>query len=511
MGKFIKEFASFSFFTLISRIFGFVRDIAIAYKMGAGSGSDIFFVALKLPNFFRRIFAEGALSQAFVPIYSKELDKDKSRAHKFASEVLFFIALSTFILTILVELFTPQIISLFAPGFASDPQKFLEVVQAARITFPYLFFISLVSFYSGMLYSHGVFAPGAVVPVIFNLGLIIGILFFSSSLSDPSITLSVSLLISGFVQLLFILLFVFNKRIFVLPRLYSGSKEQTSQFFKRLLPAAFAASIVQINVWVDMIFASYIPNSVSYLYYAERLVQLPLALIGTALGIVLLPRISKLLANHKDKETVITTERAILMGLLFAIPASMALFILSDDIFIALFMRGEFTLNDVHSCSRAMKILIFGMPAYVMIKITMPHFHARGDMKTPMFIAIAGVCINVLLNYFLMQKYSYAGIAIATAISAWFNYVTFYIVLKRKSFIFFSANFLLNLIKIGVAALFMSYVCLILSKYWSDSISIGGISAIAYLGAVISIALISYFSLCTILLGREQLKSFLKF
>lgn len=509
MGRLFKEFASFSVFTLIARIFGFLRDVVIAYKVGAGAASDIFFVALKFPNFFRRVFAEGALTQSFVPIYSGLLEKNKEKAQSFSASVLFFLGLVTLILTIIVQIFTVPIMSFFAPGFLDDPVKFFAVVEATRITFPYLIFISIVSLYSAMLYSHRLFSAGAIVPIIFNLGLIFGILFFAGAGDNYSVTMSYSLLIAGLLQLVFILLFILKRRIFILPKMKVSS--EFKDFIKRLLPAALAASVVQLNVWVDTIFASQIPNSISYLYYSDRLVQLPMALIGTSLAIVLLPKISRELTRGNIGETLATTEKAILVALFFGAPASFALFILADDVIQILFMRGAFTLTEVFACSEAMKILVFSMPAYILLKIILTHFHARGDMKTPMYVSLIAVLINIIFNYILVKKYSYLGIAKATVISAWVNYLLLLVIALRRDYFRFSFELVMQIIKFACATLIMSIITLKLSDFFYPQIQEADFMSALYLSLVIIVALISYFSASFILLGKKQLRQLISF
>ena len=436
--KLIKPFLTISGFTFISKILGFIRDILIAAFVGAGVIADVFFVAFKLPNFFRRIFAEGAFSAAFIPIFSLILKKEgKSKALRFGSEVLSLLFFVLFIVIIIFEFLMPLFVYFLAPGFAHDPVKLDLLIELSRITFPYLFFISLVSLYTGVLNSFNRFAAGAAAPIFLNLTFIVFIFCFEEIFKTKGHMLSWAVFFAGLVQLIFLIFAIFKNDLqifFVRPK-YSN---YIKKLFKLIIPGAIGAGVIQINLLIDVILASFLnTGSISYLYYAERINQLPIALIGVALGTALLPTLSKQISKNEKGKALYTQNRAVEFCLILAIPASIAIFIIAEPIIGSFFERGEFTVNDKILSAKALQAFAVGVPAYVLVKILAPIFFSRQDTATPMKIAIFCVFINFLFNIILMQFYQHVGIAIATAIASWLNcLLLFYILLKSKEFVF---------------------------------------------------------------------------
>ena len=467
--KLIKPFLTMSGLTFVSKILGFFRDILIATFVGAGFIADVFFVAFKLPNFFRRLFAEGAFSAAFVPIFSSILKKNgKSKALQFGSEVLSLLFFILFLVIIIFEFLMPVVVYFLAPGFAQDPAKLNLLIELSRITFPYLFFISLVSLYTGVLNSFNKFAIGAASPILLNLTFIIFIFCFGEIFETKGHMLSWAVFFAGLFQLVFLIFGIFKNNLeifFVKPKFSKYIKK----LFKLIIPGAIGAGVIQINLLIDIILASFLnTGSISYLYYAERINQLPIALIGVALGTVLLPTLSKQISQNEKNKALYTQNRAIEFCLLLAIPASVAIFIIAEPIIGSFFERGEFSATDKVLSAKALQAFAIGVPAYVLVKILTPIFFARQNTVTPVKIAIFCVFINFLFNIILMQFYQHVGIAIATAISSWVNCILLFYILLESNEIVFDKTLKVNLKKI----LIINIIFAILVFYFKDFINI---------------------------------------
>ena len=467
--KLIKPFLTISGLTFVSKILGFFRDILIAAFVGAGFIADVFFVAFKLPNFFRRLFAEGAFSAAFIPIFSSILKKDgKAKALRFGSEVLSLLFFILFLVIIIFEFLMPLVVYFLAPGFAQDPSKLNLLIELSRITFPYLFFISLVSLYTGVLNSFNKFAIGAASPILLNLTFIIFIFCFREIFETKGHMLSWAVFFAGLFQLVFLIIGIFRNNLeifFVKPKFSKYIKK----LFKLIIPGAIGAGVIQINLLVDVILASFLnTGSISYLYYAERINQLPIALIGVALGTALLPTLSKQISQNEKGKALYTQNRAIEFCLLLAIPASVAIFIIAEPIIGSFFERGEFSAIDKLLSAKALQAFAVGVPAYVLVKILTPIFFARQNTVTPVKIAIFCVFINFLFNIILMQFYQHVGIAIATAISSWVNCILLFYILLESNEIVFDKMLKLNFKKI----LIINIIFGILVFYFKDFINI---------------------------------------
>jgi putative peptidoglycan lipid II flippase len=467
--KLIKPFLTISGLTFISKILGFFRDILIAAFVGASFIADVFFVAFKLPNFFRRLFAEGAFSAAFIPIFSSILKKNgRSKALQFGSEVLSLLFFILFLVIIIFEFLMPLVVYFLAPGFAQDPEKLNLLIELSRITFPYLFFISLVSLYTGVLNSFNKFAIGAASPILLNLTFIIFILCFREIFETKGHMLSWAVFFAGLFQLVFLIFGIFRNNLeifFVKPKFSKYIKK----LFKLIIPGAIGAGVIQINLLVDVILASFLnTGSISYLYYAERINQLPIALIGVALGTALLPTLSKQISQNEKSKALYTQNRAIEFCLLLAIPASVAIFIIAEPIIGSFFERGEFSAIDKLLSAKALQAFAVGVPAYVLVKILTPIFFARQNTVTPVKIAIFCVFINFLFNIILMQFYQHVGIAIATAISSWVNCILLFYILLESNEIVFDKMLKVNLKKI----LIINIIFAILVFYFKDFINI---------------------------------------
>jgi putative peptidoglycan lipid II flippase len=408
--------------TLCSRLTGFLRDALIASFLGVSPLTDAFFVAFKLPNFFRRFFAEGALSSAFVPLFSGMLvQQGLATATRYAGQILTLMlgALLTFL--VLVELWMPEFLSLMAPGFSQTPERFHDAVVLARIAFPYIFFVSLVALVSGVLNALQKFAAAAFSPVLLNVFMIGGLFALAPFVPTLAHGLVWSVLAAGALQLGWVYGVCLRQGIQLRPRWPTLSPD-IRHFFKLLLPAAMGAGIFQINFFVDMLFASLLPTgSISYLFYADRLNQLPLGVIGIAISTALLPQLSKELSLHKKEKALTLQNRSLELGMILTIPAALGLMLLAFPLVKVLFERGAFEANDVRQTSQALIAFASGLPAYVLTKIFSTSFFARQDTKTPVWIGVGVVALNISLIFCLYQPLAHVGIALATALSAWVN------------------------------------------------------------------------------------------
>ena len=418
----LRSIITVSSYTMISRLLGFVRDVLVAAFLGAGPIADAFFVAFKIPNFFRRLFAEGAFSAAFVPLFAAKLtDEGRSSALQFSSAVLSVMVVFVFVFVTILQILMPWLMYLFAPGFADEPIKFSLAVELTRITFPYLLFISLVSILGGVLNSLGRFAAAAATPIILNITLIAVLLLATPHLLSAGHSLAWGVFLAGILQFIW-LIYICRREGFLLRLPMPRMSPSLRRLLKLVAPGVFGAGVVQINLLVDVVIASLLPTgAISFLYYADRVYQLPLGVVGVAIGTALLPVLSRQLRNGEEIEALTSTNRAIEMALLLTIPATAALLVISQPIVNVLFERGVFNSAATVSTSHALVAYATGLPAFVLIKVLTPSFFARQDTSTPVKIAVACVFINLVLNLTLMQILAHVGIALATSISAWIN------------------------------------------------------------------------------------------
>lgn len=421
--------------TMGSRVFGFIRDMVIANKLGAGASSDAVFAAMMIPNLLRRLFAEGAFNVAFVPILARLNEEDKSKAEHFSSTILGWLFIALSITTILGELFMPEIIRyVVAPGFAKNEELFNLSVLLSRITFPYLMMITFASFLGGICNTFGKFAPFALTPILLNFSLIGSLLILPEYGIDVSKAAAIAMPLGGIMQMGY-MFWAFKKLKFKLT--FSFKKdEHTKDMFSRLGPAALAVGILQISFIIDMHLASYLGESaVSYLQYANRFYQMPLALIGVALATVLLPGLSKMLKNKETKKANITFSSALTHGLALAIAATAGLFLLAEPLISLLFGHGKFTPEAVQNTAYAMMAFSLGLPAFVVTKVTLTAFYASEDTKTPLKISAFALCTNVILNLILMQHFAHVGLAMATALTGWVNASLQLYLLNKKNYL----------------------------------------------------------------------------
>ncbi len=458
-----RSIATVGGFTLASRVTGFIRDALIAGILGVCGLTDAFFIAFKLPNFFRRFFAEGAFNAAFVPLFSGILVSSGSTAARLYGEKVFALllfSLSGFVLVF--EQFMPWVVYLFAPGFDSKPEIFNLAVLLARITFPYILFISLASLLSGILNSRGKFAAPAGTPIILNLTMIIALLMAGLEWVSPGIGMAWAVFLAGVFQLAWLWVSCYREGMIIrltLPQLTPDTKS----LIRLGIPGAISAGVVQLNLLMDMIFASWLPTgSVSYLFYADRLNQLPLGVIGIAISTALLPELTKYIKAGNYNGAHKTQNRALEFALTITLPAAVGLTVLGGSIVALLFERGAFTSQDAHFTGYTLSAFSLGLPAYVLIKILSTHFFAREDTKTPMKVAIGAVILNLVLNFILIWPLSFVGLALATAISAWFNALTLGILLYRRQWLQFDDRLKVNVPRLAASSIFMGVFCFVL-------------------------------------------------
>ncbi|QBZ82493.1 putative lipid II flippase MurJ [Hydrogenovibrio crunogenus] len=418
--------------TMISRLLGFVRDMVIARYFGATAGADAFFVAFKIPNFFRRLFAEGAFSQAFVPVLSEVKEKRGKDAVKHLINAISFRLGGILLLLTAFGVFGSGLWMLvFAPGFADDPEKFQLASDMLSITFPYLLLISLVAFSSAIMNTYDQFAVPAFTPVFLNLVLITFAIWVSPLLDVPVMALAWGVLAAGVVQLLFHLPFL--KRLGLLPVPSPKTDEGVSEVKRLMLPALFGVSVAQINLLIDTVLASFlITGSVSWLYYSDRLMEFPLGVFGVALATVVLPGLSKKAATENWDGFRQDIDTALRLVLIIGVPATLGLLLLAQPLMITLFYYGAFTENDVTMSGMSLMAYSFGLLGFILVKILAPAFYARKDMKTPVKIAVVALVTNTVMNLALIGPFAHVGLAAATSISAFVNAGLLYWFLRKQ-------------------------------------------------------------------------------
>ena len=450
----IKSTGTFGFYTIISRLLGYLRDVLIAIFLGTSLLADAFFFFFRIPNTFRCVFAEGTFNAAFVPSYTSELAKNKSKSKKFANEIFNLLFLSLLSLVLLVEIFMPAFVSLIAPGFVEDKKKMDLAIQLTRITFPFLMFISLSSFFAAILNSHNKFAAASAAPIILNIVLIL-ILIFGKYLNDDLIYfMSYGVSLAGFLQLIFLHKFV-KKFYSVSFNLKIKINTKVKFFFKKLLPSIFSSGVTQINILVGTIIASFQASAVSYLYYADRIYQINLAIAGIAIGVVVLPQLSKhSFLKNKAKINKIQN-KALELSMFLSLPASIALIIGSEEIISSLFGYGSFTSEAVNNSARALYYFGLGLPAFALIKVFSTFFFANHDTKTPFYISLICVILNILISVYYFKSIGFIIIPIATTISSWLNSIILFVYLKNRNLFEFNKIFLVRFCKIVIASILM--------------------------------------------------------
>ena len=466
----IKSTSTFGFFTLISRILGYLRDLFIAVYLGSGPIADAFFVAFRIPNTFRRLFSEGTFNAAFVPSYSSELVLGKIRSQNFANKIFNLLLISLLIIVLIIEIFMPSFVFVIAPGFSGDTDKLDLTISLTRIMFPFLLFVSLSSFFSAILNSHNKFAVASAAPIILNIFLIL-VLLFQSYLNDQLVIyLSYAVTCAGIFQLFFLLFFI---RKFYFPKITLNFKidNKVKLFFNKLLPSIFSSGVTQINILVGTIIASFQASAVSYLYYADRIYQINLAIAGIAIGTVLLPNLSKYIQSRNKKKIDFIQNKALELSLFLSLPATLALLIASEEITSSLFGYGSFDNLSVKNSAKALFYFALGLPAFSFIKIFSSFLFARHNTKVPFYFSLISVIINIIISIYYFNKIGFIIIPMATTISSWLNAILLLIFLNNKKYYSINSIFLYSLIKISLSAAITSYIFYNLINFFSDNLS----------------------------------------
>ena len=407
---------------MASRVFGFVRDVVIAQAFGAGAGADAFFVAFRIPNFLRRLFAEGAFAQAFVPVLSEyRANREIADVRDLASHVSGALIGVLAVVTVAGVVAAPVLIAVFAPGFLSDPEKYALAVEMVRITFPYVFFISLVAFAGGILNTYGRFAVPACTPVLLNLCLIGAALWLAPVLDIPVVALAWGVLAAGIVQLAFQFPFLAAFGMLVRPRL-RRAHDGVTRVISLIIPAVFGVSVSQINLLVDTMIASFlVTGSVSWLYFSDRMVEFPLGVFGIALATVILPHLSRQHASAAPGSFSDTLDWALRLVVLLATPAALGLGVLAAPILTTLFQYGQFSAHDVDMAARSLLAFAFGLIAFIAVKVLATGYFSRQDTRTPVRVGVVAMLSNIVLNLVLVVPLAHAGLALATTLSAFLN------------------------------------------------------------------------------------------
>ncbi len=487
----IKSTSTFSFFTLISRILGYLRDLLIAIYLGSGPIADAFFVAFRIPNTFRRLFSEGTFNAAFVPSYSSELAVSKRRGYIFANQVLNILIFSLFLIVFVIEIFMPAFVFLIAPGFKENSEKIDLAINLTRYTFPFLFFISLSSFFSAILNSHNKFAAASAAPIILNVLLIL-VLFFSNHFNDQLVYyLSYSVTLAGIIQLAFLIYFAKN---IYLPKISFVFKlnKKIKFFFNKLFPSIFSSGVTQINILIGTIIASFQASAVSYLYYADRIYQINLAIAGIAIGTVVLPKLTKFIQTKNEIKIDFIQNKALELSFFLSLPASIALLIASEQITSSLFGYGSFDELSVKNSALALFYFSLGLPAFSLIKVFSSFLFARHNTKIPFYFSLVSVFINVSISIYFFEGIGFVIIPIATTISSWFNALLLFLFLNKKKYYSFNLSFLTSLPRIIFSSFIMGYILNYLINFFDEKLAYNSEYKLAYLITIVLAMFIIY-------------------
>lgn len=488
----LRSVATVGSFTMMSRVLGFIRDMLTAALLGAGPVTDAFFVALRLPNLFRSLFAEGAFSAAFVPLFAGMVAKDgKPVARRFAEDALAVLLTALFFFVLVCEVATPWLLRVLAPGFTDEPTKFALTVALTRITFPYLLFISLVALLGGVLNSVERFAAVAGTPVLLNIFLI-GALTLNHPPSGRTLAWAVTA--AGFAQFLWLMFSCARAGMSLrLPR--PRLSPEVRRLMRLMLPGALGAGVMQVNLVVSTAIASLLPTgAVSYLYYADRLDQLPLGVVGIAVGTAILPSLSRQVRLGDEAGASTTQNRGLELALLLTLPAAVALGIAALPILQVLFERGAFGPAQAQATAGALAAYAFGLPSFVLVKVMAPGFFARHDTATPVKIALVAMAVNVTLTVGLglFTPLAHVGVALATSTAGWVNALLLVVLLHRRGHFALDRRTRRVLPRIVAAAIGMGALLLVLEAVLRPAFAGGLLWRVLGLGALVGGGLVGF-------------------
>ncbi len=505
----IRSVLNVGLMTLASRVLGFVRDVLIANILGTGAAADAWFVAQRLPNLFRRLFAEGAFNSAFVPMFAGRLEQGGPLvARAFAERVLASMLTFLLLLTVVAEIFMPLLIIVFAPGFYDNPGKFGLTVLLTSICFPYLLFMCLAAMFGGILNSLHHFGHAAAAPILLNLVLTLGLLFVAPFVEQPAWVLAWGETIAGVLQFLWLYL-VAAKLGYGLKLPWPRIDAEIRQVVKLMVPGLVSGGLAQISIMIATILASLQDQAVSYLSYADRLYQLPLSLVGAAIGVVLLPVLSRSIRGGREAEAMAAFNRSLEFAALLILPATVGLLAAGEPIVRVLYERGAFTAEATHNTALALMAISIGLPAFVLNKALQPGFFARQDTVTPfkysVITVIADIAICLIFFWFLRRwGIGFVGIALGTGLAAWINATLLYRTLRKRGFLVLDARLKRNLPRLVLANLAMAGVLIGGQSLLAPWLAGPLYWRIGSLSALIGAAAVAYF-LVVLLLGAYTL------
>lgn len=482
--------------TLISRISGLVRDVVLATSFGATLAADAFYVAFRIPNFFRRIFGEGAFSQSFVPVLSEYRNRsDVDAIRVFISHMAASLSLILLLVVVLGMLMASGIVTLLAPGFLDEPEKFSITVTMLQICFPYLLFISLVAMSAGIMNAYHHFTVPAFTPVLLNLCMIAAALLLAPLMGGSAVALAWGVFIAGFVQLFFQFPKLRSMNLLIMPRI-NWKDEGVRKVGKLMIPAIIGSSAAQISLLINTILASFlVTGSVTWLYYSDRLMEFPLGIFGIALATVILPALSDTHHSKTKKEFSALLDWALRWAVLIGLPASIALVLLSEALLATLFQYRAFTVWDVEMASKSLVAFSLGLPGLILIKVLAPGFFARQDTRTPARIAVIAVVVNIVFSLLLIKPLAHTGLALALTISAYVNSGMLYYSLRKQGIYEPLSGWVLFLFKVILAGAGMGAVLHFGVgdlQFWADA---GLLERISRLAILILVGAGVYFSL----------------
>lgn len=488
--------------TFLSRVLGFVRDLVYAQVFGASAETDAFFVAFKIPNLLRRLFAEGAFATAFVPVLTEyRTQRDFRELKDFVDHVAGALGLATLVVSLVGVVAAPLVVAVFAFGWVLDGETAKVALSAdmLRLTFPYLFFISLTAFAGGILNAHDRFAVPAFTPVLLNLCLIGAALWLAPIMERPIVALAWGVLLSGVTQFAFQLPFL--GRLHLVPRPRPRFRDPgVRRVLRLMLPAVFAVSVTQINLMLDTVLASFLATgSISWLYYSDRLMEFPVGILGVALSTVILPRLSRRQAEAKAEAFSATLDWGLRMSLLFGLPAAVGLVVLAGPLMSTLFQSAVFSPADVAMAERSLMAYGIGLQAFIMIKVLAPGYYARQDTRTPVRIAVAAMLSNMVLNLILIFPLQHAGLALATTLSAYLNAFLLLRGLRRAQVYEPSAGWGALGLRVGAAVTVMALLVIAAAPSLAEWTDAARLERIAWLVGLIAAAATAYFAVLLML------------
>jgi putative peptidoglycan lipid II flippase len=491
--KLLRSTSTVAAMTMLSRILGFVRDVIFAEIFGAGVGFDAFVVAFKLPNFFRRLFGEGAFAQAFVPVLAEYKEqRPHEDVREFINRIAGSLATALIVVVILAEIGAPWIIRVFAPGFAVDGARFVLATHMLHWTFPYLFFIALTAFAGAVLNTFSKFALPAFTPVLLNVTFIAVALWWAPHTQDPILALAWGVMIAGILQLLIQLPFLSRSRVLPHPK-WGWSDPGVRRVLKLMLPALFGVSVAQISLLVDNFFASFLPaGSISWLYYSDRITYLPLGVIGVALSTVVLPQLAKQFSKGSHIAYSTTLDWALRSALVVGLPAAFGLFVLAGPILVTLIHHGAFNTYDVIMTRKSLMAYALGLPGFMLVKVLASGFYSRQNIKTPVKIAAVCVALNIIFNMLLIHPMAHAGLALSTALSSTINAGLLWYGLQKRGFYNPQSPWLRLVWRMAIAVVVMVAVVYFLSGSLALWLSFGIWHAIGRLLLCIVVGVIFY-------------------